>query len=168
MDLCIFAINNICQGQLLMEYNIVDTIMMLNEQCCHLNYITGGENNITAKELQVMLSLDPGVSVSSNDLARRNILSPSRMSRIIEKLVSRGFLSRETDEHDRRYSRVSLTPEGLVIYQDTTKFKKQCEAKIKSRMSDNEFAIIQKALRLLIFAMEEEHGNNDTDSIEHN
>jgi hypothetical protein len=63
---------------------------------------------------------------------------------------------------------VSLTPEGLVINQDTTKFKKQCEAKIKSRMSDTEFAIIQKALRLLIFAMEDEHGNGNTDSIEHN
>ncbi len=151
-----------------MEYNIVDTIMMLNEQCCHLNGPNGEEGNITAKELQVLLSLDSGESVSSNDLAKRNNLSPSRMSRIIDKLATRGFMNRETDEHDRRYSRVSLTDKGRAINQDTITFKKHCETKIKSRMSDNEFAIIQKALRLLIFAMEDEHGNSNTDTIEHN
>ena len=151
-----------------MEYNIVDTIMMLNEQCCHLNDTGGEESNLTAKEMQVMLSLDSGESVSSNDLAKRNMLSPSRMSRIIDKLASRRFLNRETDEHDRRYSRVSLTHEGIIINKHTFEFKKQCESKIKSRLSDHEFAIIQKALHLLLFAMENEYGNDNTDSTEHN
>lgn len=151
-----------------MDYNIVDTIMLLNEQCGQLNVVCGDENNLTAKELQVMLSLNSGESVSSVDLAKRNILSPSRMSRIVDKLASRGFLDRETDEQDRRYSRVSLTNEGLTINKNAFEFKRQCESKIKSRLSDHEFTVIQKALRLLLFAMENEYGNDTNDSTEYN
>jgi len=100
-------------------------------------------------------------------MAKRNLLSPSRMSRIIDKLVSRGLLNRETDQLDRRYSRVSLTPEGIRIRISASEFKKQCESKIKSRLTGSEFAIIQKAFHLLLFAMENEYGNDINDTAEH-
>ncbi|GEM_PF-859294 len=151
-----------------MHYNIVDTIMMLNEQCCHLNNTNGEDNNLTAKELQVLITLKPGESVPSVDLAKRNNLSPSRMSRIIDKLYSRGLLSREADEHDRRYSRVSLTEAGQAVNHDTAEFRKQCENKIRARMSDAEFAVIQKALSLLIFAMEDNNERVDADTTRNN
>lgn len=150
-----------------MEYNIVDTIMLLNDQCCHFNTISGEANKLTMKELQVILSLNSGESVSSIDLAKRNMVSPSRMSRIIDKLSNRGFLNRETDEHDRRYSRVSLTREGIHAGTTASEYKKECESKIKSRLSDREFAIIQKAFHLLLFAMENEYENNINDTAEH-
>ncbi|HOT46457.1 MAG TPA: winged helix DNA-binding protein [Spirochaetota bacterium] len=142
--------------------------MMLNEQCCHLNNSSGEDNSLTAKELQVLASLNPGESVPIIDLAKRNTLSPSRMSRIIDKLATRGFLRREADEHDRRYSRVSLTEEGISVNHDTAVFRKQCEDKIRARMSETEFAVIQKALRLLIFAMEDDNGDVDADTTRHN
>ena len=151
-----------------MQYNIVDTIMMLNEQCCHLNNAGGEDNSLTAKEIQVLSTLNPGESVPSVDLARRNNLSPSRMSRIIDKLLSRGLLIREADEHDRRYNRVSLTEAGKAVNHDTAAFRKQCEEKIRARMSDTEFAVIQKALRLLIFAMEDDNGSVEADTTRHN
>jgi MarR family transcriptional regulator, organic hydroperoxide resistance regulator len=151
-----------------MEYNIVDTIMMLNEQCCHMNLAGEDENGITARELQVMGSLTGGESVSSSDLAKRNILSPSRMSRIIDRLVHRGLLNRETDEEDRRYSKVSLTHEGEIINSKAMEFKTRCESKIKSRLSEREFAVIQKALHLLSFAMENDYGIDTGDSARHN
>ena len=150
-----------------MEYNIVDTIMTLNDQCGHLNVTCGDENKLSAKELQVMLSLNSGESVSNVDLAKRNILSPSRLDRIVDKLTSRGFLNRETDEHDGDYSRVALTNEGIIINKNAFAFKKQCESKIKSRLSDHEFAVIQKALHLLLFAMENEYRYDTSDSTEH-
>jgi DNA-binding MarR family transcriptional regulator len=150
-----------------MDYNIVDTIMLLNEQCCHFNSLSGEANKLTMKELQVILSLHSGESVSSADLAKRNMLSPSRMSRIIDRLASRGLLSRQTDEHDRRYSRVSLTHEGENAGKTALEYKKECELKIKSRLSDREFAIIQKAFHLLLFAMENEYGNDINDTAEH-
>jgi DNA-binding MarR family transcriptional regulator len=150
-----------------MDYNIVDTIMMLNEQCCHISEIGVLENSLTAKELHVIQSLNYGESVSSSDLARRNVLSPSRMSRIIDKLATQGYLSREIDDIDRRFSRVSLTPEGMLINNKVSDFRKQCEAKIKSKLSDHEFAVIQKALHLLRFAMENDYGYDSNDPVEH-
>lgn len=143
-----------------MEYNIVDAIMMLNEECCHLNESGTGDNGLTAKDLQVILTIKPAESVSGSDLAKRNNLSPSRMSRITDRLVNHGLLTREIDGHDRRFSRVSLTPEGINMRARAVDFKKQCESKIKSRLSEHEFAIIQKALHLLLFAMENEYEND--------
>ena len=162
-----FAANNSCREQLFMDFNIVDTIMFLNEQCCHLNDPRINESSLTAKELHVLLSLNPGESVTSIDLAKRNSLSPSRMSRIIDNLAASGLLNRVTDDRDRRYHRVSLTNEGILINQRTFEFKKSCESKIKSKLSDQEFAIIQKALRLLLFAMENEYEKNITETIAH-
>jgi DNA-binding MarR family transcriptional regulator len=150
-----------------MEFNIVDTIMLLNEQCCHLNDTGINENNLTAKELHVLLSLKPGESVTSIDLAKRNSLSPSRMSRIIDNLSASGLLNRVTDDRDRRYHRVSLTNEGILINRHTFEFKRSCESKIKAKLSDREFAIIQRALQLLLFAMENEYEKNITETIAH-
>jgi len=98
--------------------------MLLNEQCCHFNHFSDESAGLTAKELQVILSLNSEESISSSDLAKRNMLSPSRMSRIIDKLVSRGLLNRETDGEDRRYSRVSLTREGIITNKNAFEFKK--------------------------------------------
>jgi DNA-binding MarR family transcriptional regulator len=147
-----------------MEYNIVDTIMMLNEQCCHLHEQDADENGLSSKEMQVLLTLKPDEIVSGHELARRNLLSPSRMSRIIDGLAAKRYLTRETDEHDRRVTRLSLTPEGTAKNKSTMEFKKRCESKITSKLTRNEFAVIQKALRLLLFAMEEEHGNDLADA----
>jgi DNA-binding MarR family transcriptional regulator len=147
-----------------MEYNIVDTIMMLNEQCCHLYEPDGDENGLSSKETQVLLSLKPDEVVSSHELAQRNLLSPSRISRIIDGLAAKRLLTREIDERDRRFTRLSLTPEGITKNQSTMEFKKRCETKIASKLTRNEFAVIQKALRLLLFAMEEGHGNGIADT----
>ncbi len=151
-----------------MDFNIVDTIMMLNEQCCHLNNSANNESDLTVKDLHVLVSLGPQESITSIDLAKRNAISPSRMSRIIDNLFSRGYLTRVIDDNDRRYHRVSLTEEGKAVNKATLEFKKQCESKIKAKLSDQEFAIIQKALSLLLFAMENEYGKNIDDSASHN
>jgi DNA-binding MarR family transcriptional regulator len=150
-----------------MEYNIVDTIMMLNEQCCHINLNGGDDSGLTAGDLRVIVSLGAKEALSSAELAARNHLSPSRMSRIIERLVSRGLLHREEDAKDRRYSRVSLTEEGGAIRGKAADFKRRCESRIKSRLSPGEFSVIQRALGLLLFAMENDNGNDEHGAADH-
>jgi DNA-binding MarR family transcriptional regulator len=57
-----------------------------------------------------LLDADPGLSLG--DLAGRMYAHPSTVSGIMDRLVSRGWVRRETDPRDRRGIRLSLTPAG--------------------------------------------------------
>ena len=146
-----------------MERSIMDTILLLNEQCCHLGRQAVDGENLLHREFRVLLSIETGETVSGTDLARRNGLSPSRMSRLIDSLASKGFLAREIDPDDRRFTRLSLTPAGRKKMAEALAFKEVCESKIRARLSDHEFGIIQKALNILSYAMENENGEQPYD-----
>lgn len=53
-----------------------------------------------------------GGGVYPSELANRLGYSRSRMTRILDALEAKGFVRRETDEHDRRKVVVSATDEG--------------------------------------------------------
>ena len=57
-----------------------------------------------------LLETEPGLSL--RDLAERMYAHPSTVSGIMDRLVSRGWVRRETDPRDRRGIRLSLTPAG--------------------------------------------------------
>jgi len=57
-----------------------------------------------------LLDTEPGLSLG--DLAGRMYAHPSTVSGIADRLVSRGWVRRETDPRDRRGIRLSLTPAG--------------------------------------------------------
>jgi DNA-binding MarR family transcriptional regulator len=47
------------------------------------------------------------------ELAERRLVTPSGISRVVDKLVARGWVRRETDPQDRRGFRAVLTAEGV-------------------------------------------------------
>ena len=65
-----------------------------------------------APVLDYVVSQQDGVYPS--DLAKRLGYSRSRMTRILDALEAKGFVSRETDEHDRRKVVVRATQEGVT------------------------------------------------------
>ncbi len=48
-----------------------------------------------------------------NELAREVVLSPTAMSRFVDRVEAAGYVRRETDPDDRRALRVTLTAAGL-------------------------------------------------------
>ncbi|HEX6508028.1 MAG TPA: MarR family transcriptional regulator [Chloroflexota bacterium] len=63
-------------------------------------------------DLNVLSGIDKGYDLSSA-LARRLLLDAPRVSRIVEGLVSEGYVQREADSEDRRRWRLRLTPSGV-------------------------------------------------------
>jgi DNA-binding MarR family transcriptional regulator len=55
---------------------------------------------------------------SVTDLARAADVNPGAMTRLLDKLETRGLIVREADASDRRALHIHLTPAGLVIWQD--------------------------------------------------
>ena len=66
---------------------------------------------LTFAELNVLAGIDKGYDLTST-LARRLVLDPPRVSRIVDTFAERGYITREPDAEDRRRTRLRLTPTG--------------------------------------------------------
>jgi DNA-binding MarR family transcriptional regulator len=72
------------------------------------------EHGITFGEYDVLLRLArvPGAALRMTDLADRVMLSPSGVTRLVDRLMVRGFVRREVDQDDARATLATLTDEG--------------------------------------------------------
>jgi DNA-binding MarR family transcriptional regulator len=57
----------------------------------------------------------PGRSLRVNELAREVVLSPTAMSRFVDRVEKAGYVRREPDPEDRRALQVSLTDAGVEL-----------------------------------------------------
>jgi DNA-binding MarR family transcriptional regulator len=71
-------------------------------------------HGITFAEYDVLLRLGraPERALRMSDLAERVLLSPSGVTRLVDRLTARGLLERRTDPTDARVALASLTTEG--------------------------------------------------------
>lgn len=54
-------------------------------------------------------------SLNNMQIAERMNLSPSRLTRIIDGLVKKGYIKREIDQRDRRNMKLSLSKKGKML-----------------------------------------------------
>jgi DNA-binding MarR family transcriptional regulator len=54
----------------------------------------------------------PGRKLRVNELARAVVLSPTAMSRFVDRVEKAGYVRRTTDPDDRRALQIEITPEG--------------------------------------------------------
>lgn len=76
------------------------------------------EHGLTAREFEVLLVLDgrrpEGLRMS--DLADRVYLTPSGLTRLVDRMEPRGLVRRATGTADQRASTVTSTPEGGRLF----------------------------------------------------
>ncbi len=60
-------------------------------------------------------------NLNNKEIAKRMSLSPSRLTRIIDGLVQKGFMHREIDQTDRRNMRVFLSTRGKTLTKNLAK-----------------------------------------------
>jgi len=140
-----------------MENGIIENILTISSQCFSAKDQKKILNDLSAREASVVISLvQAEEKVSGNDLATRNKLSPSRMSRIVESLVEKGYLVREYSETDRRYIELSLSQKGKDQRNEILSFNKECENALRDRLSSSDLSIVENAMEILIHAMEKD------------
>ena len=71
------------------------------------------ERSITLDEYDVLYQLnEAGGGLRMSEIADAVVVAPSSCTRVIDRLVSRGWVERQTDATDRRSVRVSITGAG--------------------------------------------------------
>ncbi len=68
---------------------------------------------LAAYDVLLRLARAPHKALRMSDLAERVMLSPSGLTRLVDRLVSKGLVRRRTDPQDGRVAHASLTEDGV-------------------------------------------------------
>ena len=112
------------------------------------------ETGLSGAEYAGMLAFPVGAAISASGLAERMGLSLSRVSRIVDRMVERGLVTRVPSAQDRRAVELSLTAEGSRVRTQLDDCLRRCDTTIREHLSDRELSVAGEGLDLLLGAME--------------
>lgn len=74
-------------------------------------------HGLTQAEFRCLRHIQTGENINNREIAERMKLSTSRLTRIIDGLVQKGYVIREIEPTDRRNMRVYLSEKGVEFVQ---------------------------------------------------
>ena len=101
--------------------NVLDFIEVLSSTVRNLNYKFESSTEVNPHELIVLSELASNGPMRVKDIVSRLVgVSPSTLTRILDRLEQDGLVQRSLNPMDRRSFRVSLTGRGAKIVDDYT------------------------------------------------
>lgn len=97
-------------------------------------------------EWRVLFHLGQYGAMTAKDLCARASLHKTKVSRAVHALEQKRFLSRTTQEHDRRHETLTLTRRGKEVYADLYEAAKRYDAELSSHFSPQEREILNRCL----------------------
>ncbi len=132
-----------------MKNHLFELILAIKQKCLATEERVQKELNLSQAEFHGLLSLTPDEQLLGNTFAERMGLSPSRGSRVLWRLVSKGLLQTYTNTEDRRSVVISLTVQGKSAQKNVKKRMQACEEKITVNLSPAQINRIKKSLQIL-------------------
>lgn len=106
--------------------------------------------NLTHAQLNVLHLLyenDPE-PIAANELKRKMLVSNPDVTRLLDRLVKKGFVSRQTCPENRRKIDISITESGIEIYKKAHgEAKKSVHNFFKDKISENEAKELRRILQ---------------------
>ncbi len=97
-------------------------------------------------EWRVLFHLGQYGAMTAKELCARASLHKTKVSRAVQALERKRFLSRTTQEHDRRYETLALTRQGQDVYADLYEAARKYDADLSSHFSPQEREILNRCL----------------------
>ena len=117
-------------------YNLCEAVMTARLAALGLRV---GEHEVLAT-----LATTPGITQQT--LAARCFVAKSGVSMLVAHMESRGWLLRESDGADARVKRLSLTPEGLAIAQQTLALQGEVIQTMVAAASEADIATVARVM----------------------
>lgn len=128
-----------------MDKNILELLYELKKKCIINDDAFMSKADLTQAEYHFFIAISTCDEINSNIIAKNMGLSLSRISRVIDKLVNKKYLTRKTDSSDRRAIKLALTEEGKKLKNEIEDYRKDCELRIIKNVSDKELETIKKS-----------------------
>jgi DNA-binding MarR family transcriptional regulator len=130
--------------------SLLDLVYNLKAGCIAGELQVMEETGLSPAEYNGIAAINPGESISGSEVSRKMNLSPSRASRVIDKMVKNGYLIRENNSVDRRKCTISLAPKGMEIKKKVEDYRSRCDDRIRSRLTDTEMEAFSCCLKKII------------------
>jgi DNA-binding MarR family transcriptional regulator len=107
------------------------------------------ELGITLSQLKALGALEQQEQIPLGELAERMQLSLPAVSRIVDGLVKRGWVTREEAPADRRCKLVQITPEALSTYRELAALRISALRAFVETLSSEELEALAPGLHVL-------------------
>jgi len=112
---------------------------------------SGVDLSVRAYEVLVRLSRSPSGCLRMSELAAGVLLSPSGVTRLLDQLVARGFVSRRRDPADARGYLAELTKEGRAVFKRAhVLYERAVREHFADRLTEEQLTMIADALGGLV------------------
>jgi len=108
-----------------------------------------GRYGMLRSEWRVLFHLGMYGQMTAKDISERARIHKTKISRAVQKLADRRFLSRTRDDRDRRSEHLALTPAGESAYLDLRRVAEDYDIKLAAHFTKGEVAILRMMLRRL-------------------
>ena len=94
---------------------LADLTFSLLQRCQEKEVWLAEEHELFQAEFRCLRLFGSDESLNNTQISKRMKLSPSRLTRIIDTLVQKGYMKREIEQYDRRNMRVFLSRRGKIL-----------------------------------------------------
>lgn len=110
---------------------------------------------LPVSEAHALMELRRNALLSQSELAARLRLEKSTVSRLVSGLVARGWVERQGHPADRRAVRLRLTERGERVSAEVEEARREKFARILEQIPAEERPEVERALDVLVRAMDE-------------
>src|SRR5215210_1988135 len=107
------------------------------------------DGDLGATSIAALATVRKRGPLTLGELAAHERVSPPTMTKVVEKLESRGFVTRHVDPHDRRVARVSVTASGTRHVERARARRAAWLATRLGRLEAQQLAQLDSAIELL-------------------
>jgi DNA-binding MarR family transcriptional regulator len=105
-----------------------------------------GEVGLSFTQMKALFLLQEQEVMTVKDISDRLSMSLPAMSRSVEGLVQRGFVTRQESETDRRSKQIALLPQGVDVLNRVTAAREAALVEFAAELSDAERSALHTAL----------------------
>lgn len=121
-----------------MQTDLVPSLVRIHER-----------DELSLLQAGLLQALDRGGEPTVKELAELIGRSVSRTSRLLEQLVARGLVERDTDSGDRRIKRVRISAEGQSTLREIQRVRVEAQLELWEHLTESERMTVLQAMELL-------------------
>ncbi|MFO7444748.1 MAG: MarR family transcriptional regulator [Ignavibacteriaceae bacterium] len=135
-------------------HKLADLTFSLLANCQEKESRLAEQYGLTQAEFRCLRFFGTEESLNNKQIAARMGLSPSRLTRIVDGLVLKGYMTREIEPNDRRNMRVSLSKKGSIIVEQLNNAYVEIHREILEEIEDRQHEPLLTAMTHMLSALE--------------
>ena len=105
---------------------------------------------VPIEHLRILEVLQDGSGRPMGELATKALIEPTTLTKVVDRMISDGFVFRSPDANDRRRVLVAIAPAGRALFRRLSRITTSQEARIAQQIPNEKLDELRTLLRGLI------------------